>query len=208
MSLPSQPAQEGRPRFYRPYLSQLDSIDRHVPTVQAILHRLKHLDEIHDVLSKYFTPDRLAHVPKAFLFALLDSLRYGADARRYEDEDYARQVLEASASLINIKPDLDMEQFCALVTGTNLRIEVVGYVFSNTATAILYGSRRDELENSEILKDMIIYSKMSLQLARTLSKETTDTMLWLAYMNWQLMSLVEGEESRSTCNKAGFLPLS
>lgn len=48
-----------------------------------------------------------------------------------------------------------------------------------------------------MLKDMIVYSNLSLQLARALSKETTDTTLWLAYMNWQLMGLVQGEASMS-----------
>lgn len=116
-------------RSYKPYLSELDSADRHLPATRAVLHRLKHLDDVRDIMIKYFTPDRLSHVPQPFFFAILESLRHGAGAHRYDDEDYASVVLEASGRSVDMAPDLDMQGFCDLVTGNNLRIEVVGLVF-------------------------------------------------------------------------------
>ncbi|CEJ81114.1 hypothetical protein VHEMI01260 [[Torrubiella] hemipterigena] len=177
------------------YVQNIDTPDRHLDTVKAILQQIKYADDIHDITTQYLSPRRLTHIPKILYLTMIDSLRCNPTASSYNSEDYARTVLKSSTLPLTITPDMDLDEFCRLATGPNLRIEVLGILFSTTASSILYGTRRDELMNSRLLADMIYHCNLSLQLARSLSKTPSDITIWLGYMNVHLMSLISGDES-------------
>lgn len=187
--------------------------DEYLAMMEDIASQLKFLPVIEKRLDEYYSFSQVALVPRLIVFQLLTSIRVGLAASGYIMEErtgeislchssqLAKELLRSSSSGVTITPGLDLGAFCALFCGENLRIETLGLLYTMAARSCLYDIRQgyDEHQEGGFIQEMSRYSNLSLRLARELSPQTTDLIIWLAHENLQLMTLLEGDASKSRC---------
>lgn len=184
--------------------------DEYLAMMEDIAFQLKLLPVIEKRLDEYYSSSQVALVPRPIVFQLLTSIRVGLAASGYIVEErtgditlchssqLAKELLRSSSSDITITQDLDLGAFCALFSGANLRIETLGLLYTMAARSCLYDISQgyDEHQDGGFIQEMCHYSNLSLRLARELSPQTTDLIIWLAHENLQLMTLLEGDASK------------
>lgn len=178
-----------------------NTYNRHMDCVRDILAPLKYMPKINTLLGEFLANRKFIHTPNRIVRYLLDHIPVAGDGVQASFpgglEQFAQAVLLASSRPAEVTPDMDMESFCNMFSGPNLRIETVGLIYCLTAKAALYDHRLDEAESGEFVSEMLYFCKLSLRLARTLAPQANDLILWLAYMNVLLMNFVEGDASES-----------
>jgi hypothetical protein len=183
--------------------------DEHLATMKDIVSHLKSLPVIEKRLQEYYSFSQVALVPRLLVLQLIASVRIGLVASGYIKEEkadelsvhhfsrLAEDLLRSSSSEVVITRDLDMEAFCALFSGKNLRIETLGLLYTMAARSSLYavGHGHDKYQDDGFIREMGWYGNLSLRLARELAPQTTDLMTWLAHENLQLTTLFERDAS-------------
>ncbi|OTB17073.1 hypothetical protein K445DRAFT_21265 [Daldinia sp. EC12] len=197
-----------------------ESIDRksyqeYLAFTEELILQLKFLSLMEKLFHEYLPFRQVSLVPRPLILQLVDLIRsspvtsgyIGEDATEYGDNisRLAHRILSNSSSHIVITPNLDLEQFCELFSGENLRLETLGLLYTTAARCYLCGIGRDEKKHAEFIREMIRCSNLSLRIARGISTETNDIINWLAYENIQLMMLVEGDASLSVWRRFGDL---
>ena len=178
--------------------------------MEDIVSHLKLLPVIEKRLQEYYSFSQVALVPRLLMLQLIASIRIGLAASGYTKEEkteelsvhhcsrLAEDLLRSSSSEVVITLDLDLEAFCALFSGANLRIETLGLLYTMAARSSLYavGHGHDKYQDDGFIREMGWCGNLSLRLARELAPQTTDLMTWLAYENLQLTTLFEGDASK------------
>lgn len=198
----------------KPYLSLVGaeselSQEQNMSTMMHLVSRLSFLPTIEKLVREYYTFSQAALVANPIVLQLIASMKAGLMSAGYAKEEQidnlelqntvqlAGELLRASSLDVVITPSLDLEGFCALFTGPNLRVEALGLLYTIAARSALYFSRHDDKRENSLMDDMAWYGNSCLRLARELSPQTTDMMVWLAHENLQLTTLFEGDASKS-----------
>ncbi|KAI1478200.1 hypothetical protein F4774DRAFT_419522 [Daldinia eschscholtzii] len=197
-----------------------ESIDRKsyqecLAFTEELILQLKFLPLMEKLFHEYLPFRQVSLVPRPVILQLVDLIRsnpvtsgyIGEDATEHSDDvsRLAERILSNPSSQIVITLNLDLEQFCELFSGENLRLETLGLLYTTAARCYLCGIGRDEKKHTEFIHEMIRCSNLSLRIAREISTETNDIINWLAYENIQLMMLVEGDASLSVWRRFGDL---
>ncbi|KAI0883873.1 uncharacterized protein GGS22DRAFT_195046 [Annulohypoxylon maeteangense] len=187
----------------------------HLATTEEIVAQLKYLPFIEKLFDEFFSFSQIALVPRRIFLRLVKSVRNNLTISEQNPEktvecghgisQLAKDVLHSSSSQVNITSSLDPDSFCALFSGNNLRVETLGLLYTTAARSYLCGMVYDESKHDGFIQAMIRCSNLSLQLARDLSTQTNDFIIWLAHDNLQLTTLVEGEPSLGVWRRLGDL---
>lgn len=186
--------------------------NEHLTTIEDIVSQLELFPVIEKRIHEYYSFSQVALVPRPLVLQLITSLRtcladsgYMREERTdrisiHQGPQLAEDILRSSSSDIAITQDLDLEAFCALFSGANLRIETLGLLYTMAARSSLYtkGYGDDKYQDDKFTTEMGWYGNSCLRLARELAPETTDLMVWLAHENLQLTTLFEGDASESS----------
>lgn len=117
---------------------------------------------------------------------------------RYEDNpQVAEDILRNSSTEVIVKPSMTGVEFCGLYCGSNLRVETLGLIFTLAARSLLFGTTPVDQEHDSFVQDLLHCSNVSLRLARDISPQPNDVIVWLALENMQLVTLMEGDASES-----------
>lgn len=172
---------------------------RHRECIKEILQPLRYWETIKETLRTFLSTRKFSHVPHRAVRQLMDTLPVTVenDEAVYPGglEAFSRAVLASSSKSVEITGDMDVEAFGNLFSGSNLRIESVGLLYCLSAKLVLYDHHRMEPIDDEFVSEMVYYCRLSLQLARSLSQQSNDVILWLGYMHLQLMNFIEGDAS-------------
>ncbi len=197
------------PRAPMPGSYESRAFDAHLTTMKEIVSQLKYIPLIEKRLHQYYSFKQNPLVPKPVVWHLLGTLRSDLVSSGYvlgETEDrvelnnvseLSEAVLRSSSTEVVITPSIELDGFFALFCGTNLRVETIGLCYTMAARASLFWAGHDDDKDDVFVQDMIWYSKLSLELSRELSPQSTDFIIWLANENCQLRSFLEGDASES-----------
>ncbi|KAI1460131.1 hypothetical protein F4805DRAFT_418238 [Annulohypoxylon moriforme] len=187
----------------------------HLAITEEIVAQLRFLPFIEKLFDEYFSFSQVALVPRQIILKLVKSIRDSLGISDHNAEDTAectldisqlsKDVLHASSSPVKITSSLDPEGFCELYSGENLRVETLGLLYTTAARSYLCGMVYDERKHDRFIQAMIRCSNLSLQLARDLSVQANDFIIWLAHDNLQLTTLIEGEPSLGVWRRLGDL---
>lgn len=173
--------------------------ERHVECIKEILKPLRYWEKMKASLRTFLATRKFSHAPHRAVYQLMDCMPVTVerDEAVYPGglDSFARSVLDASSKTVEITGDMDVEAFGNIFSGSNLRLETVGLLYCLSAKSMLYDYRLMEPDDDEFVSEMVYYCRMSLQLARTLSQQSNDVILWLGYMQLQLMHFIEGDAS-------------
>lgn len=186
------------------------SYDEHLRSIEGILSQLKLFPVIEKRLHSYYRSSQVPLVPLPLTLQLLDAVRSCATVSNYlrrlnadpkatsNGSQLAKNILASSSSDIVMTPHLNLSAFCALFTGKNLRIETIGLLLTMTARSSLYSMRNGDSQSDdlEFIREMGYHGNSCLRLARELSPQTTDVMIWLAHENLQLATHFDGDASK------------
>ena len=213
---------EPTPRFHTwPYVAQdvANSTSQHVldstsaekfmqeclPVVKQIMSPLRYFEDIKRGLDYYFTSSQVLLVPGPLIRQLVATIHTCPISAPYIKGDLEQdsqsvsrdvdQVLRNASRDIIIEASLDLAGFCALFCGQNLRVELLGLLYTIAARAIYMSDNKATMEHG-LVRQLVQGSNLALRLARDFAAQPNDLLIWLAYENFQLTVLVEGDASR------------
>lgn len=180
--------------------------DEYLTAMRDIISNVKFLPAIEKHIRAYFSFSQGALVQRPIILELAKLVRQSlerlgliteetADLIQFQMNDhFALDMLRCSSSEVVVSPSLNLEEFCALFWGKNVRVETLGLLFAVAARSHLYRYSNDDRDD-EFIREMNRCSKLSLRLARDLAPQATDLMIWLAHENLQLTTTIEGDAS-------------
>lgn len=86
-------------------------------------------------------------------------------------------------------------------SGPNVRVETVGLLYSIAAQSVMHNVAHDRTKQDRFTQDMIRSSYLGLRLARDLAEHGNDILVWLAYINFQVAAVVEGDASKYSTSR-------
>lgn len=201
----------------KPGVYNIKSYDDHLRSIEGIISQLKLLPVIEKRLHSYYVSSQVPLVPRPLMLQLLEAFRScpalssylrmlrAEPTNSHNASQFAKDILASSSTGIVLKPDLSLSAFCALFTGRNLRIETIGLFLTMTARSSLFSMRNGDSENEDLQfnREMGHWGNLSLRLARELSPQSTDLMIWLAHENLQLTTHFEGDASKCLLGEKG-----
>jgi hypothetical protein len=66
----------------------------------------------------------------------------------------AARILSSTSTVVNIKSSLSVPNFCSAFTDQNLRLEMIGVIYSIAARACSAGLSRDEDSHDDFIQTM------------------------------------------------------
>ncbi|KAJ4397566.1 hypothetical protein N0V93_001797 [Gnomoniopsis smithogilvyi] len=186
----------------------LKNREEHLAALREITFLLRSFSLIERLVEEYFSFSQAAIVPHPIVRQLFDSIKtslcdseevedvFKTREAGYKESRLAARLLRSASFAINITPSQNLEAFCMLFSGERLRVETLGLLYTIAARSYLCGSRRDDNELENIVRNLIRCSSLSLHLSRELAEQkTNDLIVWLGLENVQLISLLEGHGS-------------
>ncbi|KAK3934599.1 hypothetical protein QBC46DRAFT_426569 [Diplogelasinospora grovesii] len=189
--------------------------EERLAATEEIVSELRFLALIEKLLHEWLSYSQVALGPRPLILQLVAGIRTDPATSGCVSEDtadyvhnvtqLAKDVLRSSSSEVAVAPSLDLEGFCALFSGANLRVETLGLLYTTAARSYLARADADERRHDLFTRGMIRCSNLSLRLARDLAAQTNDLIIWLAHENLQLTTLLEGDASLSVWRRLGGL---
>ncbi|KAJ5289691.1 uncharacterized protein N7443_009944 [Penicillium atrosanguineum] len=184
--------------------------------MRDLISNIKFLPAIEKHIRAYFSFSQGALVQRPIILELARLVRQSLESSGLVTEETADLVhfqinhrftldmLRCSSSEVIVSPSLNLEEFCALFWGENVRVETLGLLFAVAARSHLYRYSDDDRDD-DFISEMNRCSNLSLRLARDLAPQATDLMVWLAHEHLQLTTTIEGDASLSVWRRMGDL---
>lgn len=186
-----------QPPVYFPYGESC--FDDHLNITKDLVSNLKYIKDV----ETYF--NEVGTWPMVMILKLISVLRecpefiaFLSHLQNGNDEavnQYAKDVLQRSSAPVTLTSTSTLEDFCLQYCGPNLRIETVGLLYSIGAQSAMHQVTHDRMKQDRFTQEMIRGSYLSLRLARDLAEHSNDIIAWLAYNNFLVAAVVEGDTS-------------
>ncbi|ORY15257.1 hypothetical protein BCR34DRAFT_558944 [Clohesyomyces aquaticus] len=186
-----------------------------IQMVTAVLKSLRNYDMIRHLLLYYCESNQAGVVPASLLANAVNALQSTVDkydlTKSSPDPQLISAVLENSSQPLNISPSIQASGFHQLMTGENLRLEILGTLFAIAARSLSFGlgeaswndnSRRNF--KPQFTDEMLRASTSCLFLCNMLSP-ANDVVVWLFYENLLLSTTLCGYTSPPSWRRVGEL---
>ena len=191
----------------RPISNEPTAHGEQISTLIHIVSWLENLPLIERLLNRYFASTFNALLAKPVVLQTVASLREFLSSSGYIQQEAEQQIVirdihqlaahvfRASLSEIQLTSSMSLQDFCAELSGENLRVETLGFLYTVAARASVYDTQKMP-ESKKFMQEMSWYSNASLHLAREIAPQTSDMIIWLALDNLQLITMLEGDASK------------
>lgn len=190
-----------------PFTDESGYQSKYIQAVVEILSSLKHYEVIHAAITSYvrtsdvgFCPNPLLFFASSLLLDIAPTYVVSINSQFPQQSIHrATQVLETTSAAISITPDMDYKDLARMFIGENLRLELMGFIFSTTARALTYNSSVPGLPRRQELLHKLHQSSIScLEIAREVTPNVHDVMAWLSYEVLRATTLIKGN-LRESC---------
>ena len=171
---------------------------------QEIIGQLRHYPLIHRVVLEYCSHGQAHLIPTPIVLPILASLSPAASLCGSFDESNGNEaqisslavhILSSTSNAIQVKSSLSVADFCSAFTYPNLRLEMIGVIYSIAARACSAGLSRDDDSHDDFVQNMYKASSDCRRIARDIAP-LSDAMLWLTYESVILSSCIFGHSSK------------
>lgn len=182
--------------------------EEHLTSLREIVSLLESFSHIEKMVEEYYSFSRAAIVPHPIVRQLFGSIKTTLEnsepggnavkAKRagVDISSLPVSLLHSASYAINITPTQDIEAFCDCFSGTKLRVETLGLIYTIAARSYLYSPRPVDKGLEDFVQQLVRCSNSSLRLSHELAEQNTnDIIVWLGLENVQLTSLLEGHGS-------------
>ncbi|CZT14228.1 uncharacterized protein RCC_00203 [Ramularia collo-cygni] len=188
------------------------NLRRQVDEIMEILDTLQHLEEIHQLISYYQAHAQVALVPSPIMLYATNKLfdisreisshQAGGDTGAIRK--LANDILNNTSTPVVVHPNLDFEAFVDMLTGRDLRLEMLGIVFTVAARARACTLPRHGGElNDRLLFHLFKAGHACLILSRELAPTVNDVMIWLSFEMTRLHTNAQGDSNPNVWRSMG-----
>lgn len=172
--------------------------------MQNIIGHLRYYPLIEKVVKEYCSHGQAHLIPSPLILPILASLSplpsscgLVDDSNRNEAEivSLAACILRSTSAAIDITSSLSVPDFCSAFIGQNLRLEMIGVIYSIAARACSAGLSRDDDSHDNFIQTMFKASLDCRRIAKDIAP-LNDALLWLTYETVILSSCVLGHSSK------------
>ncbi|KAJ5908936.1 hypothetical protein N7495_001618 [Penicillium taxi] len=194
--------------------------------IHEVLSRLKHIKTIGRLVRRWLQVCLNCPVPRPLLLDLLAAVESAARQCSPSDgnvpvavadfSQLAEGIQNASSQPLVIPRGLQPTEFSQVLTGRNLRVELIGLVLSVAGNAalgllesdVVFSSTsmyQDVLDRKAFAGEMLSASDAAIAFAKEQCHDLYDVLLWLRYENFVLTRSCCGYESYRTWARSGRL---
>lgn len=174
---------------------------RQVDEIVELLEPLRNLEEIQRLVAHYTSVSQVALVPAPIMLyatsTLFETSRELSLRQLSNDVEAVRELATAvmynTSSPVAIQPDLEYQQFVNMFTGGNLRLEMLGIVYTIAARSRVYELPRHGDFSDGLLYQLFKAASCCLDLARELAPTVNDVMIWLSFEMTRLYTNAQGD---------------
>jgi hypothetical protein len=172
--------------------------------MQDIIGHLRYYPLIDKLVKEYYSHGQAHLLPSPLILPILASLSpihsscgLRGDSNRNEVEiaSLAARILSSTSTTVIIKPSLSVPDFCSAFTDQNLRLEMIGVIYSIAARACSAGLSRDDDSHDDFIQTMFRASLDCRRIVKDIAP-LSDAMLWLTYETVILSSCILGHSSK------------
>lgn len=172
--------------------------------MQEIVGHLRYYPLIDKVVKEYCSHGQAHLIPSPLILPILASLSPipatcglldGSNRNEAEIATLSARILNSTSTVVNINSSLSVPDFCFAFTEQNLRLEMIGVIYSIAARACSAGLSRDEDSHADFIQAMFRASLDCRRIAKDIAS-LNDAMLWLTYETVILSSCVLGHSSK------------
>jgi hypothetical protein len=185
-----------------------ETLQEDLLSITYILDQLHHCGTIRKLLVEFYRMGQVAIVPDHLVLPVIADLE-----RIHEDilhqrattsvtdsrvaiSTMAHKILRATVSRSTITSSTTLPEFLSFYSGSNLRVESIGLIFTVAARASRLGLVPESETSHDFLQTMFQGSARCLRLARELAMEMNDVIVWLSYENLRITTSIQGYSSR------------
>ncbi|PIB00131.1 hypothetical protein CB0940_02922 [Cercospora beticola] len=117
----------------------------------------------------------------------------------------AEAVIHSTSAKLNIQPDQDYRTFVEMFTGDNLRLEMLGLIYTIAARAHGKSMPIEVEQDDELLHALFKAAQSCLYLARELAPSVNDVMIWLSFELTRLYTNAQGDSHPNVWRSLGDL---
>jgi hypothetical protein len=167
--------------------------------IKEVLSHLSKIDLISDVVHRWFESSQMCFIPGVFCFEALASLESAESRLKQGSVDtnrLAADILQATSKPFEIPSDIQPLDFPRLFTGENLRLEIIGLLFSYVGVATMFATpRSSKAETRTFAASMLSASDACIAICER-SFNLNDIMVWLRAENLRLTRNMAGSASK------------
>jgi hypothetical protein len=174
--------------------------------LQDIIRHLHYYPLIDKAVKEYCSHGQAHLIPGPLILPILASLSSlpslcglleDPNRKETEIESLANRILRSTATGVAVTASLSVEGFCSALTEPNLRLEILGVIYSIAARVCSAGLSRDDNGHDEFIQTMFRASLDCRRIAKDIAP-LNDALLWLTYEIVILSSCVLGHSSKQS----------
>ncbi|KAL4795329.1 hypothetical protein BDV19DRAFT_398724 [Aspergillus venezuelensis] len=182
-----------------------------VAETTKILGILAENSPIEDLVTAFYDASQAAIVPSPFIFKYLEGMRDIIEKGDSPEQLHKKtiRILENTARRFHIPSDIKGKDFHTLSTGSQMRLEIIGLVYSLAGRASFFGLSHAKFPGSagaasraKFARKMLMATDTVIQVCKMLTP-VNDMLVWLQYENWLLACLFYGDISSPTWHRLG-----
>ncbi|KAL4937256.1 hypothetical protein BDV06DRAFT_203293 [Aspergillus oleicola] len=182
-----------------------------VAETTKILSILAENSPIEELIREFYDASQAAIVPTPFILKYMEGMRDIIEKSDTPELLHKKtiRILENTARRFQIPSDIKGRDFHSLSTGPQMRLEIIGLVYSLAGRASFFGFAQGEFSRSsgaasrvKFARKMLMASDTAIQVCKMLTP-VNDMMVWLQYENWLLACLFYGDISSPTWHRLG-----
>lgn len=172
--------------------------EQHVALVETVLLELSQLPFLRSLIHKYYKISTSNNVPTPLVLPAVESL-FGLVANDWKSvslRPLAEAVLRSTARPILITESLTSQDFLAMHTGENLRLEYLGIIYSIAGRASEVVLPKQGQGDNRLVHKLFRYSDICQQLAVKIAPAINDAIVWLSLENTISCTVACGDDSQ------------
>lgn len=177
------------------------NLRRQVDEILEVLEPLRDLEEIQRLIIHYTSTAQVGLVPSPIMLyatSLLFESSHELSRRQASGDagavrEFATAILRNTSFPVSVHSDLEYKPFVEMFTGSNLRLEMLGIVYTVAARARVATMRRKGDNITQLLYQLFKAGQACLNLAREIAPTVNDVMIWLSFEITRLYTNAQGD---------------
>lgn len=173
--------------------------ERQVALVESVLLELSQLPFLRSLIHQYYAVSKSNNIPAPLVLPAVESLfglvNKSGEIAKHSLRPLAEAVIRSTARPIVVTEALSAQEFLAMHTGENLRLEYLGIIYSIAGRASEVMLPKQGQADDRLVYKLFRHSDTCLQLASEIAPAITDAIVWLSLENSVLCTVACGDDS-------------
>jgi hypothetical protein len=177
-----------------------------VSETTKLLGILREISTIEQLVHGFYGTSQSAILPTLLIYNIVAEMRGILEKDETPQIIYKKttQILESTAQNFKMPPDIKGKDFHTLFRGTQMRLEIMGLVYSIAGRSCIFGLAHDRFPGHaeaasaarfQFARRMLTASNTAIHVCKLLTP-VNDMMSWLLHENMLLSCMLQGDSSK------------